>query len=163
MARPSSAPGFSLIELLVTVTITLVLIGGALAAFTRYSDRQAVTSAVEELKVAFQSAQTKAAAGDLGGCDRLAGYRVQTYLVGNETQISLQAVCATGEPSPAKIQSLSPAVTVSPSLDIVFQVLNAGAILADDAATQDIVVQQSEHTYLFTLSREGRVNEGTWQ
>lgn len=158
-----SSPGFSLIELLVVIVITLLLTGGALAAFTGYTTKRSVTSAVEELKTYFQTAQAKAAAGDLGGCDQLTGYRVQTYLVGSVEEVAVQAVCGAGEAEAAQTNALPAGISVSPNLDVVFQVLNAGVVLADGASTQDITVSNGTNSYLFTLYREGRVSEGAWQ
>lgn len=163
MSAPRFSSGFSLIELLVVIVISLLLVGGAIAALTNYTDRRSVSSAVEELKTHFQSAQAKAKSGDLGGCDQLAGYRVQTYLVGGSTEASLQAVCGAGTADTAQLNTLPAGVTVSPNLDLVFQVLNAGVVIGDGtAAEQEITVSNGTNTYLFTLFREGRVNEGAW-
>lgn len=155
--------GFSLIELLIVVTIALVLVGGALTAFTRFSDRRAVASSAEELKVYLQRAQTRANAGDLDTCTQLAGYRVQSFLVASTTTIALQAECAAGDASAAQTYELPPGVTVTPNVDALFQVLNAGVVLPEDAASQEITVSNGTYTTSFTLFREGRMSEGVWQ
>jgi prepilin-type N-terminal cleavage/methylation domain-containing protein len=163
MRSARASAGFSLIELLVVIVISLVLLGGALTAFTRYSDRRAVSGSVEELKTYLQSAAAKANAGDLDACTQLAGYRVQTYAVGSVTQVALQAVCTAGTPSEAQLNELPPGITVSPNLNMVFQVLNAGVTLPENAASQNITVTNGTHSYQFTIFREGRVSEGAWQ
>jgi prepilin-type N-terminal cleavage/methylation domain-containing protein len=160
---PPSLTGFSLIELLVVIAISLILLGGAISALVTFSERRSVTNAVDELKTILQTAQSKAQAGDLGGCTQLAGYQLQTYLNSNVTEMSLQAVCGVGEAESAQIQTLPPGVTVSPNLDATFQVLNAGVILPGGAGDIDLTVANNTHSYLINLSREGRVSEGVWQ
>ena len=155
--------GFSLIELLVVITISLILLGGGIAAFTNFSDKRAVITAVDELKTLFQSAQAKARAGDLGGCEQLSGYRVQTYLNGSNAEASLQAECTAGTAETARVSSFSNGVTISPNIDTLFQVLNAGVQLPDNASSLDITVANGTNNYLFTLYREGRTSEGAWQ
>jgi type II secretory pathway pseudopilin PulG len=159
----SFSAGLSLIELLVVMTISLIMLGGGIAAFSDFSDRRSVTSAVEELKTYFQVAQTKANAGDLGGCTQLSGYQLQSYLNGLVTEVALQAVCSAGTASAAEIHSLSAGVIVSPNIDMVFQVLNGGVQLPADAASEEITVTNGDHAYLFTLSRDGTISEGAWQ
>lgn len=157
-------PGFSLIELLIVITISLLLVGGTIAALGNYTDKRSVGSAAEELKIYFQSAQAKAKSGDLGGCDQLTGYRVQTYLVGSTIETSLQAVCGAGTADGAQVNTLPVGVTVSPNLDLVFQVLNAGVVIGNGTQSElEITVSNGTNTYLFTLFREGRVSEGAWQ
>ncbi|HCR81775.1 MAG: hypothetical protein UY13_C0001G0065 [Candidatus Pacebacteria bacterium GW2011_GWB1_47_8] len=163
MRKAISSTGFTLIELLVVVVISIVLLGNGLIAFSNFTEKRAVINAVDELKTYFQLAQTKTAAGDLGGCEQLNGYRVQTYLVGTATEVSLQAVCGAGTANTAQTFQLPAHVTVSPNIDTTFQVLNAGVTLPGGAASQDIVVANNENNYLFTLYREGRVSEGAWQ
>jgi prepilin-type N-terminal cleavage/methylation domain-containing protein len=155
--------GFSFIELLVVVAVSLLLLGGAISALIGFNERRAVTSAVDELKTIIQIAQSKAMAGDLGGCTQLAGYHLQSYLNGNATETSLQAVCGAGTADQAQIQTLPTGVTVDPNLDVVFQVLNAGLQLPAGVASQDITVSNDLHVFVFTLYREGRINQGAWQ
>jgi len=158
---PLRTAGFTLIELLVVVTIAMLVLGGALAAFINFTDRRAVLNGVGELKTYLDRAQARARTGDVGGCDELVGYRVQTYLNNNVTELSFQAVCETGTPNTAQVVYLPSGVTVSPNLDLTFSVLNAGVDLG--AASQDITVANDSHSYLFTLYQEGRMSEGDWQ
>ncbi|HEX9817853.1 MAG TPA: prepilin-type N-terminal cleavage/methylation domain-containing protein [Patescibacteria group bacterium] len=160
---PPSSTGFSLIELLVVIAISLILLGGAISALVTFNERRSVTNAVDELKTMLQAAQSKARAGDLGGCDQLAGYRLQTYLNGNVTEMSLQAVCSAGVATAAQLQALPVGVTITPNLDATFQVLNAGVQLPNGVASIDLTIANNTHSYLITLYREGRINEGAWQ
>jgi len=155
--------GFSLIELLVTVIIMLILLASALGAFLSYSEKLAIITTVDELKTYFQRAQSEAKSGDLGGCSQLAGYRVQTYSVGSNVELSLQPVCTAGTANAAQTYSFSTGITVSPALDYTFQVLQGGVSLPSSAASQDITVSNSQNSYVFTIYREGRWSEGAWQ
>lgn len=161
MKNSSFLAGFSLLELLIVITISLVILGGALASFLSFTDRREVVNAVGELKIYLESAQAKAKAGDLGGCDRLAGYQVQSYLNNNLTEVSLQAVCETGSADSAEVFKLPSGITVTPNLDVTYAVLNGGVNLS--GASEDITVTGSNNSYVFTLYREGRVSEGDWQ
>lgn len=155
--------GFTLIELLVVTAISLILLSGGIAAFSNFSDRRSVTNATEELKTYFQQAQNKANSGDLGGCTQLSGYRLITYVVGNNTQGSVQAVCSSGTASGAQTFELPAGVVVNPDLDLTFQVLNAGVQLPGNAASQEITLTHNNDIYAFTIYREGRFSEGAWQ
>lgn len=162
-SQPPFSAGFSLLELLIVITISLVLIGGGIAAFLNFSDRRTVIASVGELKTYFQRAQSKAAGGDLDDCEQLSGYRVETSVSGTTTSVSLQAECSLGTASAAQITTLIEGVIVTPNIDAFFQVLNAGVQLPNGAASVDITVTNGENIYLFTLYREGRVSEGAWQ
>lgn len=62
---------FSLIELLVSVTIILLLVGSALAGYIRYIDKQRLVAAAEKIQSGFREAQNMAKIGYLGDCDEL--------------------------------------------------------------------------------------------
>ena len=157
--------GFSLIELLVVVAVSLILLNGAISALTGFNERRSVTNAVDELKTIIQTAQSKARSGDLGGCTKLSGYQLQTYLNNNVTEVSLQAVCVEGTANDAQIQILPVRVTVTPNLNAIFQVLNAGVLFPDDegAWSVDLTVTNDTHNYLIVLYREGRIGDTGWQ
>lgn len=61
-----SAPhkrAFSLIELLIVVSIMLLLFSGALAAYIRYTEKQRIISAAETLEALIKEAQSRAKTG----------------------------------------------------------------------------------------------------
>lgn len=155
--------GFSLIELLVSIVIMLILLASALGSFLRYSEKRAIITTVDELKTYFQRAQSEAKSGDLGGCSQLAGYRVQTYSVGSNVELSLQPVCTTGIANAAKTYSFPTGITVSPTLDYTFQVLQGGVTLPSAAVSENITISNGQNSYMFTIYREGRWSEGAWQ
>jgi len=70
---------FSLIELLVSVTIMLLIVGGSVAGYTRYTERQRVVAAAEKLQSALKQAQNLAITGYLGDCDELTSIDFQVW------------------------------------------------------------------------------------
>lgn len=79
----SRSLGFSLVELMVTVTIMLALTGGGIAGYLNLRSRQNLVNAGKEVEQLLRSAQKKARVGDKpSGCTgALTGYRVSTSLV----------------------------------------------------------------------------------
>lgn len=155
--------GFTLIELLVAVTISLILISGAVGTFLNYLDKRKVSNSVDEIKTYFQRAQAEANSGDLGGCNQLSGYRVRTYLVGEITELSMQALCSVGTANAAETYEFAERVIISPTIDYNFNVLHAGVDLPGGAASEAINIANETNSFTFTIYREGRFSEGAWQ
>lgn len=70
---PHKSSAFSLIELLVSVTIILLMVGGAIVGYTNYTEKQRLVAAAEKLQSGLREAQNMARIGYLGSCDEL-GY-----------------------------------------------------------------------------------------
>jgi type II secretory pathway pseudopilin PulG len=73
---------YSLIELLVSISIVLILVSSALAGYIRYSDKQRLVAAAEKLETGLKEAQNMARIGYLGTCDELAGVNLITSSYG---------------------------------------------------------------------------------
>ena len=159
----SKKTGFTLIELLVSVAIGLVLSSFAIGSFLDYLDKKNVSNAVDELKAFFQKAESDAKVGNLGGCNQLAGYRVTSSKTCNITRVTSQAVCIVGTPGLAKSFEIEQNIDITPNLDLTFKVLHAGVDIAGGLASTDITVANENNTYVFTVFREGRFSEGSWQ
>lgn len=56
--------GFSLIELIVTISLVSVISAGGMAAYNKFTERQRIVSAGKELENLFREAQKKAQSGD---------------------------------------------------------------------------------------------------
>jgi len=92
---------FSLIELLVSVTIILLLVGGALVGYTRYIDKQRLIAAAEKIQTGFREAQNMARVGYLGDCNEVEyvdfafynhavnglTYRIRLHCVGDSVDV----------------------------------------------------------------------------
>jgi prepilin-type N-terminal cleavage/methylation domain-containing protein len=120
--------GFTMIEMLVAVGIMLVLVGGGIASFITFNDKQQLQASTKLMQTYMRAAQTKARVGDRPpGCTRLDGYSVQVA-EGTNT-VELVANCS---PSDISIQGFDLAgvetVTVNDGqVDVLYQVLHGGA------------------------------------
>jgi len=84
--------GFTLIEILVIVTVTGILLGGGLAVYSRFNEKQQVRNAAQETTEFLRTIQKRATAGDKpAGCSQLDGYRVIVTSGTNTAQA--QAIC----------------------------------------------------------------------
>ena len=60
--------GFTLVELVVVISIMAVVLAGGVASFRKFSQKQILTDAARELKNTLRLAQTNAATGEKGNC-----------------------------------------------------------------------------------------------
>lgn len=117
--------GFTIIELLVAMSITLLLAGGVVAAFNNFNDNQRVQQGAITLKSNLRFAQNKAISGEKPtGCGTLTGYTV-TFAA---TSYAMQAVCD-GVPTGGIVTfSLPAGIAFSPTPSAIsFTVLNGRA------------------------------------
>jgi hypothetical protein len=85
---------YSLIELLVSISIVLILVSSALAGYIRYSDKQRLMAAAEKLEIGLKEAQNMARIGYLGSCDELAGVNLTTSSYGaNGIAYQISVLC----------------------------------------------------------------------
>ncbi|PIR61771.1 MAG: hypothetical protein COU66_02040 [Candidatus Pacebacteria bacterium CG10_big_fil_rev_8_21_14_0_10_44_11] len=94
--------GFTLIEMLVAITILLLMVGGAMAGFSNFNDRRRVEETAKQVQQLLVSAQQKAAVKEtpqdcLTASKPLQGYRV-SY---SSDKYTLSAVCDTNYPPTA--------------------------------------------------------------
>ncbi|MBU0974751.1 prepilin-type N-terminal cleavage/methylation domain-containing protein [Patescibacteria group bacterium] len=92
--------GFTLVEMMVTISIMLIITGGGIAAFIGFNDKQNVQVAVNDLKTLLRAAQTKAKTGEgAEGCratsQSLRGYRV--FITDGSSTATLYKTCADGK------------------------------------------------------------------
>jgi prepilin-type N-terminal cleavage/methylation domain-containing protein len=78
MASLQSLKGFTLIEMIVTISIMLVVIGGSIAAFSAFQDRKKVEQAARDVHQLVVMAATKTSVGERPSpCAAFTGYRVR--------------------------------------------------------------------------------------
>jgi prepilin-type N-terminal cleavage/methylation domain-containing protein len=96
--RKQKQSGFTLIELIVVVSIIIILSGMSLAAYFQFSQNQAAVNDARSLETMLRRVQ--AMAKNLiypAGCSGLTGYRIYNSCSGEDCQsVSAEAVCAVG-------------------------------------------------------------------
>lgn len=128
----SGSTGFTLIELIVSVTIMILLVGGGIAAFITFNDKQQLQGSTKMLQTYMRTAQTKARVGDRPeDCDRLLGYQVG--VAQGTSTITLAAICGeTGNETELVVQTAELAnvesieVEGGGNLEVLFKVLHGG-------------------------------------
>ncbi len=145
--------GFSLIEMLVAITIMMVLVGAGMAAFLTFSDRQNLVQAAKTVQAHMRSAQVKARAGDTPeNCQRLEGYSVRMSAGSN--RVRLLAICENGEYLYDRYD-LPLSVTAQSGVDIEFLGLYGGV---NNPSTVTLVSQDWQ--YAFDVTKGGEITEG---
>lgn len=153
--------GFSLLEMIITVSIVLIVFGGGLAAFIRFNDRQRVQATASEIRQFIKSAQTRARVRDnpnQAGCT-LQGYRVTT--TGALATMSL--LCGSSKFSTnvgveRARYTVPSGITVS-SMSINFYTL-AGSAEVLTPIDNEIRVNGGNVFYMFRVEESGEIEEG---
>jgi prepilin-type N-terminal cleavage/methylation domain-containing protein len=123
------AHGFTLIEIIVSVSLLLVLSGLFMASYSGFNNSQTVKQAASTLVLNLQAVRTNAAAGAKPAlCDTLTGYIVKFPDSGSYTA---RALCQSGEVGATESYSLPTGVLFSPTpASFTFYALNRGASAA---------------------------------
>lgn len=123
--QASRTHGFTLIEIIVSVTLLLVLTGLFIANYNGFNSSQTVKQAASTFIRDLQAARTKAASGTKPtGCDTLVGYTVSF----TATTYTDQALCQGGAVGEIHAYALPTGVTFSPTPNsITFYALDRGA------------------------------------
>ena len=161
MKLPTQQRGFTLIEMIVTVSIILVVFGAALAAFIRFNDKQVVQTTVSSVHQFLESARTRARVrdnADQAGCT-LQGYKVET----SGSSLQMRLLCGAGKFSVsdgAIRDTYTPptGVTVT-SLDVSYYTL-LGTADVQSPADNRVRINGSNAYYLFEVRNSGEITEG---
>jgi type II secretory pathway pseudopilin PulG len=156
-ARNSSG-GFTMIELMVSISIMILLVGGGIASFITFNDKQQLQGSTKMVQTYLRTAQTKARVGDRPEeCSRLDGYEVQVPQ--GSTTLSLVAICeGDGTEVPVQSTTLEKVESISfegGELSILFKVLHGGT---EDEGTVTITSTNGA-TEQFNVSAGGEITE----
>jgi prepilin-type N-terminal cleavage/methylation domain-containing protein len=170
-----SSRGFTLVEMLITISIMLIITGGGIAAFIGFNERQNVQVAVKELQTMLRSAQVKAKVGeDAEYCrstygESLRGYRVYIadgtgtailYTTCSDNKFSLPVDRTYVERSRIYFDStVTAGMQGGGDLDVEFLALLGGV---DGSGTIEIAGSGS-NVYNFVISSSGEIREGAFQ
>lgn len=151
--------GFTLIELMITIVISMLILSGGIAAYFNFNDRQVLLGAGKQVQTSLRGAQTKARVGDRpAGCPKLVGYSVQS--IGGGTQVQVSVVCDNGAGVLSSITDSTytlptqPVVTVS-GLNVRFGVLKTGV-----TGVGTVTLTAGSLSYSFTISQGGEISDG---
>ncbi len=157
MPKPASKNiehAYTLIEILVSLTIVSLIFGVGYISFREFSRRQALAGAARSLRGDLRLAQEQALAGKKPiGCTVLGGYRFSTA---SESVYSIMAGCSNGDFSIGKDSVSFPSgVAMSPIPgNILFKVLGQGTDLGSDVEV-NLVQETTGNTIKVTITTGG--------
>ena len=146
--------GFTLIEIIVSVTILLLLSGLFIANYTGFNSSQTVRQAASDVIANLLAVRTMASAGiKPAGCDTLVGYTVKFP---DPATYTAQALCQVGEIPEITTYTLPTGVKFPSPLpaSITFYALNRGA-----SADQTISIMGAGTTMKVSVFASGVVSD----
>ena len=148
--------GFTLIEVIVSVSIALALVGGMIVNYNGYNDRQTLKQTALTLKNNLRFAQAKAQSGEkpAPACTELIGWAVTFVSGGYATQASCNPEGLVGDITSVTFPS---GVTASPvPAAIIFRVLSRGTMLV---SAETITLSGFSQTYALEVSPGGDISD----
>lgn len=147
--------GFTLLELMISVTIMMLMVGLGLASFITFNERQQLTGAAKELQEFFRSAQTRARTGDIPeGCGAFSGYNVQMAIDSSSAQMF--AICSNGNVLRAE-KSLTGGSRPQNAINMTFLNLKGGV---NNASVVVLGLPSGDLTYSFRVTEGGEITSG---
>ena len=155
--RKMKRSAFTLIEILIAISITGILLGLGFAGFRQYSQRQVLFAAARDVKSDLRSLQQKALSGEKpAACAGkiLEGYRFD--IVSGGTQYKMLARCQLDVE--INLQNLD-GFTISPTgTQILFKVLGQGTNILSGTSSTIRLTQTGTTKYIeLTVSAEGSI------
>lgn len=140
--------GFTIIELMITVTIMLVLFGGSLSSYFTFSNSQAMDTDARLLTTELNRIKSLAANMSYpSGCSTLTGYRVQGLI--NTANLTVTALCGSGNVS-SSVTGLLKSSVFNAAFNITF--LPGTGYLSSGAETTFVIRNSSSATDTRTIS-----------
>lgn len=134
---------FSLIELLITVTIMTLVLSLAMVNYLRNLEKQRLYEQAERVMVMIQDSRVKAASGYLGNasagyCAELIGVRFSAGLSSGQYRVNQELHCASGSVLPLNQFVLDPEFSFNLSPVIEYFPLGALSLKANGVATDTL-------------------------
>ncbi|MBI5019119.1 prepilin-type N-terminal cleavage/methylation domain-containing protein [Candidatus Gottesmanbacteria bacterium] len=152
--------GFTLVELLIVISILIIMLGAGLATFNSFNRRERLKQTALTLKSTLRLAQTKAISVEkpTSGCTSFTGMYVSftatTYSIGH--QCNPEGIVGGSE-----TVTLPPGITFSP-VPSAFTILSQTNTINIASPVSLIIINGSE-LYSLTVSPNGSVNDGGFQ
>ncbi len=163
MKKPILPSGFTLVELIVAVSIFMILTTIGFVSYSDFNRRQQIVQSAKNVQLVFREAQKKARVGEKPeGCDSLRGYRVQS--AANLLSLNLIGVCVNGSYT-VKTVELPHQTQLSAAVDLTFNVLAGGVTLNSGGSlpvnlTVRSISPSNPNEYVFSIDAGGSVGEG---
>ncbi len=153
--------GFTLLEMLVTVTIMLIITGGGIAGYIQFNERQTLRSTAKTIQTILRTAQKRAQVGDKPtGCEKLLAYGVQ--LSSSSSDLVLYAYCEnSGTSTSVNVpidESIPSKIAVSSDHNIRFRVLHGG--VEHITGNEFIILNLGSKRYRFEVTTGGEISQG---
>jgi prepilin-type N-terminal cleavage/methylation domain-containing protein len=157
--KQHSRRGFTFLELLITTTLGVLILGGALAAYRTFGVRQARVESARAVIGLLNRAQRRARSGDkpVDDCNSLNGYRV--WAVPGTQQYTLSVRCdSDGEDREPQAFSLKDQEYFQSGFDVTFSP-NSGPILSSPATVEIGPLGGGENHYEFIIEENGIITD----
>jgi prepilin-type N-terminal cleavage/methylation domain-containing protein len=143
--------GFSLVELMIAVTIIGVLVSFGLSAYGKSRDRQIGVSAGEQLLSVFQANQSDAQTGKK---DCLGKYEGQQVIIVEPNMVRSNSICV--DDDGVVSTTTIPGITFDSGATIIFSPLTRGIVLPGGVASYTLSYDSSANlTYAVKLHNTG--------
>lgn len=145
--------GFTLIELMIVMTISVVLLGGSIAAYLNFNKTQTTSNDARALTAELYRVRTLASSLQYPtGCVSLKGYNVSSSLVGNDLSgVTVVADCEPVDVPSEQIQILSNSVFNTP-FNLTFL---PGSGYLNDGLEKEITITNINDPLLVKVIRVG--------
>lgn len=154
---PTHRRGFTLIEVMVSVTIMLLLVGGGIAGYNTFNDRQTVIQEGKQFASMLRLAQKRASVGDKPTV--CAGNKLQGYYVirGGEANTYQLWVACNNDAFLLQTVTMPSSVTFAENVNLQFNVF--GGVVLNAPVSGSFVLQSSNWKYTIEVTRTGAISE----
>lgn len=152
-------PGFTLIELIITVAISAIVVGGSIAGFVGFTDRQDVLNTAKLAQQMMRNAQSKARVREVPtGCSSpLTSYEVWS----TAGQLRLSAICTTRQQVGLALAIPTDITfTASPGTFtyVRFSTLEDGVDFSPATTSRTLIFSKGSNSFQFTINSSGSIS-----
>lgn len=157
--------GFTLIEMLVTVAVMVLLVGGAMAGFITFRDRQLVLADAKSLQQFVRTAQAKARVRETPAACNTAGNRLQGYRVrfNSATSVTMHPLCGDDDllPTPTERASVASLIITASAFSGYPTTIDFYTLHRDNSLASNTRLRASTalYRYCFDVGTGGSISE----
>lgn len=151
---PHLMHGYTLIELLITVSLTAMLITFGISSYRIAADRQAIKSETELILTILTQAQKAATSGKTDCSGPYLGEKVEVNV--GSPDLRVQSICSYNPQGEVRTQSLKN-FRFTGNHNIIFRPLNQGIDVGDGSNLLNLEYTNDTNTYRIEISRSGSI------